>query len=371
MKGLSLSQKLIAAVRENAAHEIELNAFSQSIPEPTRVQWLSMVTDWEADPTKSNPYDIAAECKFFLRAFSCPLLMCVCGVKTQASVRLELIQMETTAPSGHMSEKMSATSFLEAAFDIEDTQCVPSWPCRLSNQVVLPLHRYILQKKAAALDDDSTATQRAHVQESQLVLRNRISNFRKTQVIFMPEAVSPAEVEDGDYDSPESVALHLPSGLIGSHPLSPTGQILANMEAQLRFAQATDALSGLRRSLAICAELSKYKATQVRGQRANTRARALLSTAHEKTAAYAARYRRARLAYLQLVGPGDWEDTLRVLNDGDVRTLATHQDKAAQTVKAGPREGYRTVSWIYMAPGNTEELGEGGQSEGLGFQHIY
>ena len=135
--------------------------------------------------------------------------------------------------------------------------------------------------------------------------------------------------------------------------------------------QATDALSGLHRSLAICAELLKYKATQVRGQRANTRARALLSTAHEKTATYAARYRRARLAYLQLVGPGDWEDTLRVLNDGDVRTLATHQDKAAQTVKAGPREGYRTVSWIYMAPGNTEELGEGGQSEGLGFQHIY
>ena len=60
------------------------------------------------------------------------------------------------------------------------------------------------------------------------------------------------------------------------------------MEAQLQFAQATDTLSGLRGSLAIRAELSKYKEMQVRGQHANTRTRALLSTAQEKTAAFAA-----------------------------------------------------------------------------------
>lgn len=180
----------------------------------------------------------------------------------------------------------------------------------------------------------------------------------------MPEAVPPVEeVEDSDYDNPESHALHLPSELISSRTLSPTGKILANMEAKLRFAQATDALSGLRRSLAIRAELSKYKDTQVRGQHANTRARAVLSTAEEKTATYAARYRRARSAYFRLMGPGDWEDTLRALKDGDIRTMATHQDETARTARAGPREGYRTVSWIYMAPGNTEELGEGGCSE--------
>ena len=57
----------------------------------------------------------------------------------------------------------------------------------------------------------------------------------------MPEAVPP--VEDSGYYNPESHALHLPSELISSRTLSPTGEILANMEAKLRFAQATDALS--------------------------------------------------------------------------------------------------------------------------------
>ena len=49
----------------------------------------------------------------------------MCTVKTQADVRLELIQMEKTVLSaGDASEKMSATAFLAAAFDIEDAQCV-------------------------------------------------------------------------------------------------------------------------------------------------------------------------------------------------------------------------------------------------------
>ena len=135
-------------------------------------------------------------------------------------------------------------------------------------------------------DDSSTAIQRAHMQESQLVLRNRISNFCRTQAIFTPEAVPP--VEDSDYDVPKSHALHLPSEPISSRMLSPTGKILANTEAKLRFAQATDASSGLCRSLAIRAELSKYKDTQVGGRRASTHACALLSTAEEKTVTYAA-----------------------------------------------------------------------------------
>lgn len=127
------------------------------------------------------------------------------------------------------------------------------------------------------------------------------------------------------------------------------------MEASLRFAQATDALSGLRRSLAIRAELSRYKGTQVKGQHANTRARALLGNADEKTAAYASRYRCARLAYMRLVGPSTWELTLRLLNDADIQTLASHQDDDELTFKTGPHEGHCKVSWIYMMPGSCEE----------------
>lgn len=170
--------------------------------------------------------------------------------------------------------------------------------------------------------------------------------------------------ENDDPDEPECIALRLPSELIGSHPLSPLAQTLASVETPLRFAQATDALSGLRRSLAIRAELSKYKRTQVRGQQANTRARALLSSAEEKTDACASRYRRARLAYMRLVGSGDWERSLKPLHDTDIRTVASHQDYEEFTAKTGPREGHRRVSWIYMVPGSSEDstqLNEGEQ----------
>jgi hypothetical protein len=219
------------------------------------------------------------------------------------------------------------------------------------------------------LDNDATATQRAHVQESRLVLCKRIRNFRITQALFTPKAILPTEQSDDD--NPESDNLRLPSELISSHMLSPASQALANMEAQLRFAQATDALSSLRRSLAVRAQLSKYKSVQVRGQHANTRARALLSTAQEKTAAHAAQYRRARLAYFQLMGSGDWEDTLKPLMDGDIRTLATHQDEAVLTAKSGPREGHRMVSWIYMTPGTNEESAQLDEGEQCGetFDH--
>lgn len=51
--------------------------------------------------------------------------LCVHEVKTQADVRLELIQLEKTMLSaGNAFENMSASSFLTAAFDIEDAQCV-------------------------------------------------------------------------------------------------------------------------------------------------------------------------------------------------------------------------------------------------------
>ena len=137
--------------------------------------------------------------------------------------------------------------------------------------------------------------QRAQIQESRLVLHKCILNFRATQVLLVPEAVMPTDTEEED--KPECATLCLPSELVGSHPLSSCVQSLANMEASLRFAQATDALSGLRQSLAIRAELSRYKGMQVKGQHANTRMRALLASAEEKTAMFASRYRRAHLAY--------------------------------------------------------------------------
>lgn len=80
---------------------------------------------------------------------------------------------------------------------------------------------------------------------------------------------------------------------------------------------------------------------------------------------------------MALRGAGDWEKTLRVLDDADVRGLneraLTEHEKAeraavrerggfvddvggvpvAQTVSVG--EGRRTLSWIWSAPGSLDQ----------------
>jgi hypothetical protein len=152
--------------------------------------------------------------------------------------------------------------------------------------------------------------------------------------------------------SPETSPLFLPHAVPAAIRTSPLAKSLASMEAKLRFAQASDALIELRRSLCVRAHLTDYKHREVRGQRPNTRARALLDKAEAKTGAAAERYRCARRAYFELVGPGEWEQTLKVLNKSDIRSMAEDEDEdEQQSRRSGPHEGYRLVSWIWMAPG--------------------
>jgi hypothetical protein len=168
-------------------------------------------------------------------------------------------------------------------------------------------------------------------------------------------------------DTPETSPLYLP------HELPLTSQLLRNncdlvkVEAKLRFAQATDSLAELRRALSVFAHLRSYKIREVRGQRANTRANALVERSQARTNAISARYRDARAAYLKLHGPGEWEQHLKELKKDDIRPLVDHEEEpektASQKRKQGPREGHRTLSWIWMAPGvvanDSEEMHSG------------
>ncbi|KAF9513520.1 hypothetical protein BS47DRAFT_1362379 [Hydnum rufescens UP504] len=57
-------------------------------------------------------------------------------------------------------------------------------------------------------------------------------------------------------------------------------------------------------------------------------------------------YNVAQKAYHQLVGSGIWEETIQVLHPWDVCAM---DDSEGHLVQLG--EGYRTLSWIWMAPG--------------------
>jgi hypothetical protein len=202
------------------------------------------------------------------------------------------------------------------------------------------------------LSSPPTPYQLSELQEKRLSLIKQILRFRKLQYDIQPDIRDLLDTDEGK--NPEDDTLFIPSSLISLDLQTSDNSELADMEARLRYAQLTDTLSGLRRALAVVAELTRYKHKEARGVSMNTRAQSLIFTAQKKVREYAMTYRRSRTAYLALRGSGKWEETLRELRDEDVRFMSMHQDEDAMTKLDGPREGHRLVSWIYTASSSVE-----------------
>ena len=194
----------------------------------------------------------------------------------------------------------------------------------------------------------STSTMIANIEEERLALEQKLVKFDLSRQGFLPLL----GYSITDYaDHPETAPLHLPSDL----ELDSSGMslLLCQAESELRFAQAMEALAGLRRSLCAAAHFTHYKNSQVNGQHANTRARFLHARLESKTYSYADCYCHERRAYIRLNGPGVQEDVLRDLRREHLRPM---QDSADITdVRTGPREGHRIVSWIWTVPGTLED----------------
>ena len=94
------------------------------------------------------------------------------------------------------------------------------------------------------------------------------------------------------------------------------------MENKLRTAQCHDALDNVRHILCIKARMVEFKNKHVRGQRDGTRSRSVIDRLHARACVAAEKYRAARIAKLALVGGGDWEATLQILKDSDLRAYS-------------------------------------------------
>ena len=135
-------------------------------------------------------------------------------------------------------------------------------------------------------------------------------------------------------DHPEDAVIWLPSHI----PMSLRSRVcyagLADIEDRIRTAHCNDNLDAVRHVLKIKARMVHFKNKNVRGQRDGTRSRTVIDRVHERARVAAERYRAARRAKLALLGPGDWEESLRVLNDGDIRS---YQDPDRFRVRVGRR----------------------------------
>lgn len=164
---------------------------------------------------------------------------------------------------------------------------------------------------------------------------------------FPALASHPLLVDDNAH--PETARVLLPSEMRGLNLnlalSSETLDMLSHTEAELRFAQCLDLLDKLRECVCLRAQYTTHKQTQVRGVRGNTRSNALLKQLDRKTKSIANSYRRARDAYYRLKGHGPWQQTLRELQDADIRAMQAPEDEA--DASQGPREGHRVLSWIW------------------------
>ncbi|KAF9551575.1 hypothetical protein CPC08DRAFT_738301 [Agrocybe pediades] len=142
----------------------------------------------------------------------------------------------------------------------------------------------------------------------------------------------------GVSDNPEDVEIWLPSNIPAVHRVNVCAPGLPDKEEKLRLAQCHDALDTIRHILRIKSRMVAFKNQNVRGQREGTRSRAIIDRVHKCARAAAEKYRAVRIAYKKLCGPGTWEETLRVLHDGDLHAYRDPNQLCARQPRRGVLE---------------------------------
>jgi hypothetical protein len=220
------------------------------------------------------------------------------------------------------------------------------------------IYRFRLQQDYNALSGHPTDLQLTKLQERSNALLRKIEQWCKVQLLYMPAVGRLRALVDAQSTREEKaydVKLWLPSKLKEAAEMSCDEQLCA-FEWELRCAQAHEALDDVRRQLRLRAHLYKFKDAYIRGQRANTRASAVLGKVEQTIRTAAARYRRAWAAVKTLSGVLDkpnWEVELPELLAADVRGMSEGD--------IGQSEGNRTLSWIWKARG-VAAMGEDGEA---------
>ncbi|KIL54859.1 hypothetical protein M378DRAFT_91785, partial [Amanita muscaria Koide BX008] len=302
--GVIFSRKLKAAYHEN---NIQYQAWKQlsDVLDPQQVSvWSDEVQAWEADATQPNPFR--------------PRL----NEPTQAEVHLKLAQkdMQDILKNGSMINPVnchiSPSAMINMGLELEDARC------------------------------------QAQSQEKLNILYRKLISWFEIQAIYIPAVAtlraqpSPTERFDIPDISITNMELWLPSSI--GYKVH-CDQRLGEYEWLLREAQARDSLEGLRQNLRLRDFLQKRKKDWACGVRQNTRSQALINQANTKIAASAAKYRVARIALGQLapiLNKGFlWTSELRELKETNIEGLPAE----------GWGEGRRTLSWIWMTVGITDE----------------
>jgi len=200
------------------------------------------------------------------------------------------------------------------------------------------MKRRRIRRQVKSTSDDATARQSSTVTEQRNILRNRLRAWEEILPLYMPgllqhrNTLESQAAPTSDTDHPEDAVIWLPSRIPENLRSRVCYTGLPDIENRIRTAHCYDSLDAIRHTLNVKSRLVEFKNRNVRGQRDGTRSRTVIDRVHDRAKVAAEKYRVARRAKLALVGPGDWEEVLQVLNDGDIRG---YQDPERLRVRPG------------------------------------
>ncbi|VDC00092.1 unnamed protein product [Peniophora sp. CBMAI 1063] len=227
--------------------------------------------------------------------------------------------------------------------------------------------QYRLDKK---LDENGDTLTRTTSRTKALnALVRDIEKFRDEQEHLMPRlhATLSTEERNPERSTALTMKLWLPSDVDATDDCAP--RALRALEIRVRWAAMSDELGNLMHQLRLRGCLNRFKIMNISGQRANTRARTAQDAVDANVKAAANAYRRHRSAYFNLVGPGDWQKTMRTLADSDCRGLgdrlieqiegmSVKQAREFVALRKGSASSGETkdkLPWIWYRKGNPED----------------
>ncbi|KAJ8482732.1 hypothetical protein ONZ45_g14849 [Pleurotus djamor] len=342
--GQLLSKRLKNSYKEQSIQEESFAVFSAK--QGTRIKkWEQMVRDFEADGLKPNPYSVGDQ-----------------GIK-ENQVRLKFAQDEAKEISRGAKAVCDVTpsAFIQEGLDIEEQQR------RL--------------RFAAQGSKSTTTTQELDILDLRTKLSRRLARFRLWQAAYMPSVIPLLTARTvPEEEEIESVPLLLLPSCLDAEARSMCLGNVGAVEKEFRDAECQTALNEIRNTLLIKSRLLGYKNRNARHQTANTRTRTLINRNETKIKQQAAKYQNAWTKLTALAADGEvirWQkleqDDIRCMQDAN--TLTSQHARSERHVENGrpdattvtgidgdrsnkgktsvgerlvPREGYRTISWIWM-----------------------
>ncbi|PPR02783.1 hypothetical protein CVT26_009394 [Gymnopilus dilepis] len=336
--GLTLLRRYKAAVAERNIQAEGHRGLTDALNPDLIKAWTKLCKKWDSDSmfpkSCKNPYHVEE--------------MHI----SEARVKKELAsEEEKRIKAGGISlNNTSAASFIGLGLEIEEFQHRLE---RLAKDVMLHL----------AISKEGNLT------EQRNVLRSRIRAWEQLVPIYMPgllqyvadrsaKSQPTSDTDSGGKSSearshhPEFIKIHLPSQIPAANRSQVCRDGLVEIEDRLHVGQCNDALENLRQILRLKARMIQFKNKNIRGQREGTRSRAVIDRVHDRARAAAAKYRAARQALWCIRGPGDWEKTYRILEDGDVRGYQDPDRLKPKTGRQGIWEDDQEQPTLEKVPSN-------------------